>query len=63
MTIKIYISFLIVRLVCVFLVGYVHPDEYFQNPQIVASDQLECSDLFRPWEFDPSFPCRSIVVP
>ncbi|KAG9291571.1 hypothetical protein G9A89_021990 [Geosiphon pyriformis] len=42
--------------------GYVHPDEFFQSPEIMAGDILGC-EVYRPWEFNELTPSRSIVVP
>lgn len=42
------------------LYGYIHPDEFFQGPEIVAGDILN-SKVFTPWEFKSSFPMRSVV--
>lgn len=42
--------------------GYIHPDEFFQSPEIVAGDVLNVTH-YRAWEFDASFPVRSIVFP
>lgn len=40
--------------------GYIHPDEFFQSVEIAAGDLLHY-ETFRPWEFNSSFPIRSIV--
>ncbi|KAI0649779.1 Alg9-like mannosyltransferase family-domain-containing protein [Trametes meyenii] len=40
--------------------GYIHPDEYFQNGEAVAGSILGVNTLLT-WEWDPVFPCRSIV--
>ncbi|KAI0929168.1 hypothetical protein AcW1_006188 [Taiwanofungus camphoratus] len=42
--------------------GYIHPDEYFQNGEVTAGQILGLHTL-RTWEWDPDFPCRSIVPP
>ncbi|XP_055977105.1 GPI mannosyltransferase 4 [Sorex fumeus] len=42
--------------------GYVHPDEFFQNPEVMAEDVLGV-EAARPWEFQPSNSCRTAVVP
>ncbi|XP_067008941.2 GPI mannosyltransferase 4 [Anabrus simplex] len=42
--------------------GYVHPDEYFQSVEVVAGDVLDI-DVSRPWEFNRTFPIRSITLP
>ncbi|KAI4548291.1 hypothetical protein MG293_000621 [Ovis ammon polii] len=42
--------------------GYVHPDEFFQSPEVIAGDVLGVAAA-RPWEFHPSSPCRTAVFP
>ncbi|CAL1541643.1 unnamed protein product [Lymnaea stagnalis] len=42
--------------------GYIHPDEFFQSTEIVAGDVLNVTH-FRAWEFNESFPVRSVVPP
>ncbi|XP_013401272.1 GPI mannosyltransferase 4 [Lingula anatina] len=42
--------------------GYIHPDEFFQGPEIVAGDILDL-DVHRSWEFNTTSPIRSIVFP
>ncbi|KAM5291924.1 GPI mannosyltransferase 4 [Ctenodactylus gundi] len=42
--------------------GYVHPDEFFQSPEVMAEDILGVQAA-RPWEFYPSSSCRSVVFP
>ncbi|XP_010957601.2 GPI mannosyltransferase 4 [Camelus bactrianus] len=42
--------------------GYVHPDEFFQSPEVMAEDVLGI-EAARPWEFHPSSPCRTVVFP
>ncbi|XP_059158764.1 GPI mannosyltransferase 4-like [Physella acuta] len=42
--------------------GYIHPDEFFQSSEIVAGDILKVKHS-RAWEFNESFPVRSIVFP
>lgn len=44
------------------LSGYVHPDEYFQNLEVMAADVLGAPAL-RVWEFNTSRPIRCIVAP
>ncbi|EGG16558.1 glycosyltransferase [Cavenderia fasciculata] len=58
-----YFICLLVRLIIgISSIGYIHPDEYFQSPEITASDIFNF-DTFRAWEYDPTNPCRSIIVP
>ncbi|EPY85293.1 GPI mannosyltransferase 4 [Camelus ferus] len=45
-----------------FATGYVHPDEFFQSPEVMAEDVLGI-EAARPWEFHPSSPCRTVVFP
>ncbi|OCH91187.1 glycosyltransferase family 22 protein [Obba rivulosa] len=40
--------------------GYIHPDEHFQNGEIMAGDILGLH-TFRTWEWNPSLPTRSIL--
>ncbi|KAM5546079.1 hypothetical protein V8D89_000205 [Ganoderma adspersum] len=40
--------------------GYVHPDEYFQNGEAIAGQVLNLH-TWMTWEWEPFFPCRSIV--
>lgn len=42
--------------------GYIHPDEYFQTIEVVAGDVFDL-EVERPWEFNVTFPIRSILVP
>uniref|UniRef100_A0A8C6RH35 Mannosyltransferase n=1 Tax=Nannospalax galili TaxID=1026970 RepID=A0A8C6RH35_NANGA len=42
--------------------GYIHPDEFFQSPEVMAEDILGVQAT-RPWEFYPSSSCRTVVFP
>ncbi|XP_040858504.1 GPI mannosyltransferase 4 [Ochotona curzoniae] len=42
--------------------GYVHPDEFFQSPEVMAEDVLGLQAM-RPWEYFPSNSCRTVVFP
>ncbi|CAH0405172.1 unnamed protein product [Chilo suppressalis] len=42
--------------------GYIHPDEFFQNIEVIAGDVLTV-DVARTWEFNPKFPIRNIFIP
>ncbi|XP_074154105.1 GPI mannosyltransferase 4 [Sminthopsis crassicaudata] len=42
--------------------GYLHPDEFFQSPEVMAEDVLGL-EVYRPWEFLPGSPCRSVLFP
>lgn len=44
------------------LPGYIHPDEFFQNPEITSSKIFDL-DTFTPWEYSPEHASRSIVAP
>ncbi|GLH15014.1 GPI mannosyltransferase 4 [Gryllus bimaculatus] len=43
-------------------IGYIHPDEYFQSLEVVAGDILDV-EVARPWEFNTTFPIRSVALP
>ncbi|XP_023944050.2 GPI mannosyltransferase 4 [Bicyclus anynana] len=42
--------------------GYIHPDEFFQNVEVIAGD-IFTIDVARTWEFNPQFPIRNIFIP
>lgn len=42
--------------------GYIHPDEYFQNGEVTAG-QIYSYHALRTWEWDHSFPIRSVLPP
>ncbi|KYO45303.1 GPI mannosyltransferase 4 isoform A [Alligator mississippiensis] len=42
--------------------GYLHPDEFFQSPEVMAGDILDLQ-VYYPWEFLSSSPCRTVVFP
>uniref|UniRef100_A0A8D0LBE8 Mannosyltransferase n=1 Tax=Sphenodon punctatus TaxID=8508 RepID=A0A8D0LBE8_SPHPU len=42
--------------------GYLHPDEFFQSPEVMAGDILDL-EVYHPWEFVSSSPCRTVVFP
>uniref|UniRef100_A0A8C5UES4 Mannosyltransferase n=1 Tax=Malurus cyaneus samueli TaxID=2593467 RepID=A0A8C5UES4_9PASS len=42
--------------------GYLHPDEFFQAPEVMAGDILNLQ-VYYPWEFLSSSPCRTVVFP
>lgn len=56
----IYLLLVIIRIAFTFSPGYIHPDEWFQFGEILAGD-LFGIDILRTWEFDPTFPCRSMA--
>ena len=47
---------------CLPLPGYIHPDEFFQSPEVAADDVLGFNTT-RTWEWDSSSPARSVVFP
>lgn len=44
------------------LPGYIHPDEFFQNPEITSSKIFEIETM-TPWEYTPEHASRSIIAP
>ena len=42
--------------------GYIHPDEFFQAPEVIAGDIFNIVS-FKPWEFNETSPVRSVVFP
>ncbi|EJF59887.1 hypothetical protein DICSQDRAFT_181664 [Dichomitus squalens LYAD-421 SS1] len=57
----VYLSLVFMRIgFALFGTGYIHPDEYFQNGEAVAGQTLDLH-TWSTWEWDPFFPCRSIV--
>lgn len=49
---------LAIRFVVALSLGYIHPDEFFQSPEVTASSIFD-THSFIPWEFaDTSNPCR-----
>ncbi|XP_038605650.1 GPI mannosyltransferase 4 [Tachyglossus aculeatus] len=42
--------------------GYLHPDEFFQSPEVMAEDILGL-EAYRPWEFRAGSACRTVVFP
>jgi phosphatidylinositol glycan class Z len=60
---KLYILFVILRGVLIFTSGYIHPDEFFQSPEITAADVFSYQTEI-PWEFkNRTNPCRTISIP
>ncbi|XP_058461990.1 GPI mannosyltransferase 4 [Malaya genurostris] len=56
------LCFLRVVLVFVPQVGYIHPDEFFQSLEVMAGDEYGL-EVTRTWEFNRTFPIRSITIP
>ena len=48
--------------VCLPQTGYIHPDEFFQATEITAGDIFGFKHL-RTWEFNETFPVRSVTFP
>ncbi|RDD38306.1 GPI mannosyltransferase 4 [Trichoplax sp. H2] len=42
--------------------GYIHPDEFFQSPEVIAGDIFDY-DTTRTWEWNVSCPLRNIITP
>ncbi|ORX56860.1 Alg9-like mannosyltransferase [Hesseltinella vesiculosa] len=57
-----YIVLVGIRLLLALSPGYIHPDEYFQSPEIMARSMLNI-DAFVPWEYQPEHAARSILIP
>eukprot|EP01105_Mastigella_eilhardi_P001913 TRINITY_DN1233_c0_g1_i1.p1 TRINITY_DN1233_c0_g1~~TRINITY_DN1233_c0_g1_i1.p1 ORF type:complete len:592 (+),score=128.51 TRINITY_DN1233_c0_g1_i1:121-1776(+) len=58
-----YAALVAARAAMVLATGYVHPDEWFQAPEITAGAVFGLEHTVTPWEWDPAFPCRTIVIP
>ncbi|XP_046734922.1 GPI mannosyltransferase 4 [Diprion similis] len=43
-------------------IGYIHPDEYFQSIEVIAGEYFDI-DVYKPWEYNATFPIRSILIP
>ncbi|RZB41088.1 Glyco transf 22 domain containing protein [Asbolus verrucosus] len=56
------LALLRIALVLVPQLGYIHPDEYFQSIEVLAAKVFEV-DSNPPWEFNASFPIRSMTLP
>ncbi|KAI0825968.1 Alg9-like mannosyltransferase family-domain-containing protein [Irpex lacteus] len=60
---RIYCALITLRVLLTFTgLGYIHPDEYFQNGEVTAGAILGWHHL-KTWEWDTIFPCRSILPP
>ncbi|XP_017794337.1 PREDICTED: GPI mannosyltransferase 4 [Habropoda laboriosa] len=42
--------------------GYIHPDEYFQSIEVISGDYFDI-DVNKPWEFNSTFPIRTVLIP
>ncbi|KAG7205674.1 hypothetical protein KM043_007624 [Ampulex compressa] len=42
--------------------GYIHPDEYFQSIELISGDHFDI-DVYKPWEFNSTFPIRTASIP
>nr|XP_023026482.1 GPI mannosyltransferase 4 [Leptinotarsa decemlineata] len=60
----IYVCSILLRILLVLVpqTGYIHPDEFFQSVEVLAGKflDIECSP---PWEFNVTFPLRSMTIP
>lgn len=59
---KIYFTLLFIRFLFIFSYGYIHPDEFFQGPEVVTSNVFEIETTI-PWEFASNEPIRTIITP
>eukprot|EP01028_Stygiella_incarcerata_P004885 TRINITY_DN211_c0_g1_i1.p1 TRINITY_DN211_c0_g1~~TRINITY_DN211_c0_g1_i1.p1 ORF type:complete len:625 (+),score=110.05 TRINITY_DN211_c0_g1_i1:92-1966(+) len=53
----------LLRVVFAFGNGYIHPDEYFQSPEVMAARLFVSENHFIPWEFQLPSPNRSLMPP
>ncbi|EZA54636.1 GPI mannosyltransferase 4 [Ooceraea biroi] len=42
--------------------GYIHPDEFFQSIEVVSGEHFDI-DVYKPWEFNTTFPVRTAFIP
>ncbi|KAI0088387.1 Alg9-like mannosyltransferase family-domain-containing protein [Irpex rosettiformis] len=60
---RIYCGLIVLRVLFASVgLGYIHPDEYFQNGEVTVGAVFKWHSL-RTWEWDPVLPCRSILPP
>ncbi|XP_063928732.1 GPI mannosyltransferase 4 [Zophobas morio] len=61
---KIYWYLALTRIILVLIpqIGYIHPDEYFQSIEVQAG-RVFAVEHNTPWEFNATFPVRSIAIP
>ncbi|XP_012058639.1 PREDICTED: GPI mannosyltransferase 4 [Atta cephalotes] len=54
----------VLRVVLTFVsqTGYIHPDEFFQSIEVISGNHFDI-DVYMPWEFNATFPIRSIFIP
>jgi phosphatidylinositol glycan class Z len=57
---SLYGVFVVLRLVFLFTEGYIHPDEFFQGPQVTYGDIFN-KNITIPWEFTVEQQIRSIT--
>ena len=55
-----FIALILLRIACVFLPGYVHPDEWFQSNEVAAQEVFNYHTE-KPWEFTTDAPVRSVL--
>ncbi|RHY42044.1 hypothetical protein DYB38_002882 [Aphanomyces astaci] len=53
----------VLRVLCVLSMGMVHPDEFFQCPEVMAKSVFGLSHAFIPWEYQLPLPNRSVLFP
>ncbi|ETV96542.1 hypothetical protein H310_10253 [Aphanomyces invadans] len=51
------------RVLCVVSMGMVHPDEFFQCPEVMAKSVFGVPHAFIPWEYKLPLPNRSVLFP
>ncbi|XP_011634507.1 GPI mannosyltransferase 4 isoform X1 [Pogonomyrmex barbatus] len=51
-----------ITLTFVLQTGYIHPDEFFQSIEVISGDHFDI-DVYKSWEFNATFPIRSIFIP
>ncbi|KAI5303638.1 alpha 1,2 mannosyltransferase, partial [Ascosphaera atra] len=57
-----YLLLLLVRVYFALSPSYIHPDEHFQGPEVLAGHIFDFPST-PPWEFTSATPIRSIVTP
>ena len=60
---QIYWFLVSLRFLFIFTYGYIHPDEFFQNPSVVSNEIFDSFNSTIPWEFGEKYPVRTIAIP
>jgi len=60
---RIYASAVAIRALLIGSMGMVHPDEYFQCPEVMAKAVFQLENAYIPWEYQLPLPNRSIFFP